>query len=37
MPNPKRATSIDVAVHKPIDARRALALAAETFEIEARA
>ena len=37
MPNPKRATSTDVAVHKPIDARRALALAAETFEIEARA
>jgi arabinose-5-phosphate isomerase len=37
MPDPKRATSIDVAVHKPIDARRALALAAETFEIEARA
>jgi arabinose-5-phosphate isomerase len=37
MPDPKRATSIHVAVHKPFDAQRALALAAETFEIEARA
>jgi len=37
MPDPKRATTVHVAAHKPFDPPRALALAVETFEIEARA